>query len=168
MTARAQAVNRPAGAGPCAGTVTLAWDARYRRRGVIHTDGGEEVLLDLPEATELRDGDALVFEDGRQVVIRAAPEPLTEVQAEDPRHLVRLAWHVGNRHVPAQVEADRLLIRRDHVIEDMLARLGARITHIEAPFTPEGGAYGHGRARGHLHGHDPHHDPDAPLRDRHG
>lgn len=146
MTARAHAVLYAAGAGACAGTVTLPYDARYRRRGLIRTETGEEILVDLAEATE----------------------PLAEVRASDPRHLARLAWHVGNRHTPAQVEADRLLIRRDHVIEDMLARLGARLAHVEAPFTPEGGAYGHGRTHAHAHGHDPQHDPDAHLRDRHG
>lgn len=148
-------------------TVTLAFDARYRRRGLIRTDGGEEILLDLPEPTELRDGDALLLEDGREILVRAAPEPLTEIRAEDARHLARIAWHLGNRHLPVAIEPDRLLIRRDHVIEDMLAHLRAHLAPVEAPFSPEGGAYGHGRTHGHVHSHDPHHDPDAHLGYRH-
>jgi urease accessory protein len=82
--------------------------------------------------------------------------------------LARLAWHIGNRHTPCQVEADRLLIQRDHVLEDMLTRLGAKITHIEEPFRPEIGAYGHGRTHGHSHSHDPHADPNAHIPHRHG
>lgn len=147
---------------------TLPHDARYRRRGLIRTDSGEELLLDLAEATELRDGDALVLEDGRHVRIRAAAEPLMEVRAGDSHHLARLAWHLGNRHLPVAIEPDRLLIRRDHVIEGMLRHLGARLAPVEALFLPEGGAYGHGRTHAHAHSHDPHHDPDAHLRDRHG
>lgn len=149
-------------------TVTLAYDDRCRRRAVLRTNAGEEVLLDLPQATELRDGDALVLADGREILVRAAPEPLTEIRAEDARHFARIAWHLGNRHLPVAIEPDRLLIRRDHVIEDMLAHLGARLAPVEAPFSPEGGAYGHGRTHGHVHSHDPHHDPDAHLRDANG
>lgn len=146
--------------------VSLAYEQRYRRRGLLHTDSGQEFLLDLPEATELREGDALELEDGRQVLVRAAPEPLAEVRAAGAT-LARLAWHVGNRHTPAQVEAERLLIQRDHVIEEMLTRLGASVTHVEEPFTPEGGAYGHGRTHGHSHSHDPQADPNAHIPHRH-
>jgi urease accessory protein len=130
------------------GTVTLACDARHRRRGVMRTDAGAAFLLDLPQAVELREGDALVLEDGRRVLVRAAVEPLTEVRAADPLHLARLAWHLGNRHLQAQIEDGRLLIRRDHVIEAMLEGLGARLAAAEAPFHPEGGAYAHGHAHG--------------------
>jgi urease accessory protein len=150
-----------------AGSVSLTYEDRYRRRGLLYADSGEEFLLDLPEATELRDGNVLVLEDGRQVLVRAAPEPLAEVRASGAL-LARLAWHVGNRHTPALIEADRLLIQRDHVIEDMLARLGAVVTHVEAPFTPEGGAYGHGRTHGHSHSNDPQADPNAHIPHRHG
>ena len=131
---------------------------------------GLAFLLDLDRATALRGGDALVLEDGRLVEVVAAPEPLAEIRGLDPPHLLRLAWHLGNRHLPTQVSGRGLRIRRDHVIEDMLRGLGARVTPIEAPFDPEGGAYaeatpahdhghlheehcGHGHAHPHDHGH---------------
>ncbi len=148
------------------GEIRLAYADRYRRRGRLVTEAGEAILLDLAEATELREGDALLLEDGRRILIRAASEPLAEVRAES-RALARLAWHVGNRHTPAQVEDGRLLIQRDHVLEDMLAQLGAEVRHVEEPFMPEGGAYGHGRTHGHSHSHDPHDDPNAHIPHRH-
>ncbi|MEM1385056.1 MAG: urease accessory protein UreE [Pseudomonadota bacterium] len=148
-------------------TVTLPYAERYRRRGVLTSDGGEAFLLDLAEASELPDGQALVLEDGRHFLIRAAAEPLAEVQAASTA-LARLAWHIGNRHTPAQVESSRLLIQRDHVVEAMLTRLGARVSHVDAPFHPEGGAYGHGRTHAHAHGHDPQADPNAHIPHRHG
>ena len=132
--------------GETSATVTLAHDARHRRRGVLRTDAGEEFLLDLPEAIELRDGDALRLEDGRLVAVRAALEPLVEVRGQSPLHLTRLAWHLGNRHVPVEIGDGHLLVKRDHVLEAMLAGLGARLAQIEAPFSPEGGAYAHGHA----------------------
>lgn len=147
--------------------VTLAYDQRYRRRGLLTTDAGEEILLDLAEATELSEGEALVLEDGRRVAIRAAAEPLAEMRAAGAT-LARLAWHIGNRHMPAQVESGRLLIQRDHVLEDMLRQLGAEIHHVDEPFRPEGGAYGHGRTHAHAHSHDPQHDPNAHIAHRHG
>ncbi len=124
-------------------------------------EGGLDFLLDLPEATAIRNGDGLLLEDGRIVEVKASAEPLVEVRARDAGHLVRLAWHLGNRHLPVQVEADRLLIREDHVIEAMLQSLGAIVTHVEAPFDPEGGAYGHGH-----HHHDD--DDDGDQHDHHG
>jgi len=151
--------------GPAADSLSLPYEGRWRRRGLMTTDAGEEILLDLAEAAELAEGLALSLSDGRRVALRAAPEPLAEARAPDAPGLARLAWHIGNRHTPCEVQADRLLIRRDHVLEHMLAHLGARVSHVEAPFRPEGGAYGHGRTHGHSHGHDPHHDPDAHMRD---
>jgi urease accessory protein len=119
-------------------------------------DGGTEFLLDLGEAVPLRDGDGLLLEDGRIVAIAAAPEALAEIAAGSQSDLVRIAWHLGNRHLPCQLLGDRIRIRRDHVIEDMVARLGATVTAVDAPFDPEGGAY-HG---GHGHRHDDrHHNP---------
>ncbi len=112
--------------------------------------GGLEFLLDLEQATALRDGDALVLEDGRIVQVTAKPEPLLVVTGDDAQHLTRLAWHLGNRHVPAAIEADYILIRFDRVLAEMLLGLGAGIGFIDAPFDPEGGAYAHG---GHDHGH---------------
>ena len=124
---------------------SIALDAheRHRRRVVLTTDGGTRILLDLRQATALRDGDGLLLDDGAIVRVAGRPEPLLEITASSPHELARFAWHIGNRHVDVQIAGDRLRIRRDHVIEDMLRGLGARITPIEAPFEPEGGAYAH-------------------------
>ncbi|MEM9012363.1 MAG: urease accessory protein UreE [Pseudomonadota bacterium] len=151
-------------AGAPSDTLRLTYEMRYRRRGLLTTEGGMALLLDLAEAMELPDGGALVLEDGREVLIRAAAEPLAEVRGP----LARLAWHIGNRHTPCHVASDHLLIQRDHVLEDMLRGLGAEISHVEAPFTPERGAYGHGRTHGHSHAHDAHADPNAHIPGRHG
>ncbi|MGF1552231.1 MAG: urease accessory protein UreE [Paracoccaceae bacterium] len=148
--------------------VTLPRAERYRRRGRLTTDAGEDVLLDLPEATEMNDGDALVLDDGRRLAVRAAAEPLYRVTAGSARALARLAWHVGNRHLPAEIGEDALVIERDHVVADMIRRLGGTVEAIEAPFSPEGGAYGHGRTHAHAHHHDPHADPNAHIPHRHG
>lgn len=139
--------------GKATDTVVLDHDNRHRRRMTMKGEAGTDFLLDLAEATTLRDGDGLVLEDGRVIAVRAASEPLTEILAGDPAHLVRIAWHLGNRHLPTQLDGNRLLIRRDHVIEEMLIGLGASVRHVEAPFDPEGGAYGHGHG-GHHHDHD--------------
>ena len=107
-------------------------------------------------------GARLALSDGRQVEVRAAAEPLMRASARDALHLARLAWHVGNRHLPAEIAEGAITLRRDHVIADMLRGLGAEVELIEAPFAPEGGAYGRGRPQGHLHGgdhgHHHHHD----------
>ncbi|MCS7268336.1 MAG: urease accessory protein UreE [Geminicoccaceae bacterium] len=129
--------------GEVADSVTLAYDDRHRRRMTLRTDAGQTILLDLPRARHLREGDRLVLEDGRRVLVRAAPEPVVEAVAEDAAVLARLAWHLGNRHAAAQILPDRLRIRPDPVLEDMLARLGARLEHRRAPFDPEPGAYEH-------------------------
>lgn len=139
--------------GPAVDTVVLDFDRRHRRRMSMTGTGGFTFLMDLAEAVALADGDALQLEDGRLVAVRAANEALMEVTCDDAAHLVRVAWHLGNRHLPTELLGDRLRIRRDHVIEDMLVRLGARVTHVSVPFNPEGGAYGHGRTHGHDHGH---------------
>ena len=145
-------------------TLSLGYEQRYRRRGVMQTDCGLSFLLDLAEATELASGAGLLLGDGRTIAVKAAVEPLTEIRGTG---LARLAWHIGNRHTPCQVEPERLLIQRDHVLEDMLRRLGAEVAHVEEPFQPEGGAYGHGRTHGHSHRHDPHDDPNAHIPHRH-
>jgi len=137
---------------PAVDTVILDHDHRHRRRLAMRGEGGLDFLLDLAEATTLRNGDGLVLEGGRIVAVKAAPEPLAEITATDADHLVRIAWHLGNRHLPTQLAGTRLLIRRDHVIEDMLTKLGATIAHVEAPFDPEGGAYAHGH-EAHHHSH---------------
>lgn len=166
---------------PPADTVVLDFDDRHRRRMAMTGTRGLEFLLDLENAVALRGGDALVLDDGRLVEVVAAPEPLTEIRCNDPQHLVRVAWHLGNRHLPTQIMAKGLRIRRDHVIEAMVKGLGARVIEIEAPFDPEGGAYAeafhaHGEASSHAHaeasshahashdhhhhGHDDHHHHD--------
>jgi urease accessory protein len=149
-----------------ADTVVLDFDDRHRRRTAMTGTRGLEFLLDLESAVALRGGDALVLEDGRLIEVVAAPEPLLEIRGQDPGHLVRIAWHLGNRHLPTQIMGRGLRIRRDHVIEEMVKGLGARVIEIEAPFDPEGGAYAaahaahdHDHAHGdHHHGHDHHHD----------
>ncbi|WP_082905614.1 urease accessory protein UreE [Bradyrhizobium centrolobii] len=140
-----------------ADTVVLDFDDRHRRRMAMTGTRGLEFLLDLEHAVALRGGDALVLEDGRLVEVVAAPEPLLEIRGRDPHHLIRVAWHLGNRHLPTQIMAKSLRIRRDHVIEAMVKGLGARVIEIEAPFDPEGGAYADaGHAHDHAHGHDDH------------
>jgi urease accessory protein len=150
-----------------ADTVVLDFDDRHRRRMAMRGTRGLEFLLDLENATVLRGGDALVLDDNRLIEVVAAPEPLAEIRGNDPQHLVRVAWHLGNRHLPTQITANGLRIRRDHVIEAMVKGLGARVIEIEAPFDPEGGAYAGG---GHVHAPetDPHHDPTHDHSHDHG
>ena len=141
-----------------ADTVVLDFDDRHRRRIAMTGTAGLAFLLDLDEAVALRGGDALRLEDGRLVEVVAAAEPLIEVRGRTPGDLVRLAWHIGNRHLSAQVMANALRLRGDHVIEDMLRGLGAAVVAIEAPFDPEGGAYagaGHETVDHHKHGDGP-------------
>jgi urease accessory protein len=169
-----------------ADTVVLDFDDRHRRRMAMTGTRGLAFLLDLENAVALRGGDALVLDDGRLVEVVAAPEPLIEIRGSDPQHLVRVAWHLGNRHLPTQITARGLRIRRDHVIEAMVKGLGARVIEIESPFDPEGGAYaggGHAHApesapqphtghdhashdHGHHH-HDEHHPGDHHHHDEH-
>jgi urease accessory protein len=130
--------------------VVLDADERHRRRITLTGEGGTVFLVDLPYATALKDGDGLVLEDGSIVRVAGKPEALVEVSAASPRELARLAWHIGNRHTDVQIVGDALRIRRDHVLEEMLRGLGARLTPIEAAFDPEHGAYGHHH---HDHGH---------------
>ncbi len=170
-----------------ADTVVLDFDDRHRRRMAMTGTRGLEFLLDLENAVALRGGDALVLEDGRLVEVVAAPEPLIEIRCNDPQHLVRVAWHLGNRHLPTQIMPKGLRIRRDHVIEAMVTGLGARVIEIEAPFDPEGGAYAaaampmrrrpHAHAHaahdhashdhGHHHAHDHHHHDEHCDHDHH-
>ena len=117
---------------------------------VLTGENGTTFLLDLPHATALRDGDGLVLDDGAIVCVTGRPEPLVEISAANARELARLAWHIGNRHTDVQIVGDRLRIRRDHVLEDMLRGLGATLAFIEAPFDPEPGAYVHDDGSGHV------------------
>jgi len=157
-----------------ADTVVLDFDDRHRRRMAMTGTRGLEFLLDLENAVALRGGDALVLDDGRLVEVVAAPEPLAEIRCNDPHHLVRVAWHLGNRHLPTQIMGKGLRIRRDHVIEAMVKGLGARVIEIEAPFDPEGGAYAeafhaHTEASAHAHASHDHssHDGEHHHHDDH-
>ena len=136
---------------PPVDTVTLSYDDRYRRRIVFTGDNGLTFLLDLPKTTELQHGNDLLLEDGRHVRVVAAKERLMKVTTKNLRHLLATAWHIGNRHLPCQVNENYLILRYDHVISDMLQKLGASIENFEAPFNPEGGAYGFGRTHSHEH-----------------
>ncbi|UGY10737.1 urease accessory protein UreE [Phyllobacterium pellucidum] len=140
-------------------SVVLAHDERHLRRKVLTLRNGEQILVDLPEAIAFAHGDVLVLEDGRMAEIIAADEQLYEVVPRDRQHLSELAWHLGNRHLPAQLEERRIVILRDHVIKAMLEGLGARVNEIVAPFQPLRGAYhgGHGHHH-HGHGHEHEHD----------
>lgn len=147
--------------------VHVDFDDRYRRRKMYLTEGGGSFLLDLAEATVMRDGDGLELEHGGFIRVKAAAEDLVEVTAPNPALLLRLAWHLGNRHLPTQLAGDTILIRHDHVIIRMLEGLGATLRKVRAPFNPEGGAYGehnrlpahpHGHGHAHDHDHDHHHD----------
>ena len=145
-----------------AGTWTLAderdqvlidFDRRHRRRIVLHTAAGAELLIDLPQAVRLRHGDGLLLDGGGVVQFLAQPEPLLDIHAHDAAGLVRVAWHLGNRHLPVQLLGNHIRIRADHVIADMVRGLGAHVREVEAPFDPEAGAYAGG------HGHH-HHDDE--------
>ncbi len=127
--------------------IVLAYDERFVRRKRLTCASGASVMVDLAETVSLDDGDALLTDDGRTLAIVAADEPVVMVRGNLPR----LAWHIGNRHTPCEVTATHLVIRRDHVLENMLKGLGADLTISLAPFRPEGGAYGHGRTLGHSH-----------------
>jgi urease accessory protein len=153
------------------GAVTLAYHDRHRRRVRMCDDDGAEFLLDLPRAAVLGDGDGLALEGGGYLRVRAAIEAVADLAADSPEHLAKLAWHIGNRHVPAQVLSDGALrILDDHVLVDMARGLGAKVVRRRAPFAPESGAYagghdhahghahGHGDAHGHAHGHEARHD----------
>jgi urease accessory protein len=131
--------------------VVLAADDRHRRRLVMTGEAGTRFLLDLPQAALLRDGDGLVLDDGSIVRVVGKPEPLVEIAAASEAERLRIAWHLGNRHVEVQVAGDRLRIRRDHVLEAMLRGLGATLTPIEAAFDPEQGAYAHWHDEGDAH-----------------
>src|SRR3954452_5852774 len=147
-----------------ADSVTLDHEGRNRRRIALKGEGGLDFLLDLDKATALNDGDAVRLEDGRLVQVKAAPQRLLEVRAENPLRLLRIAWHIGNRHTPAEITADAIYIEDDHVLAEMVRGQGCPATLVQRPFQPERGAYGldRGHDRGH-HGHGDHgHAPGHP------
>lgn len=149
-------------------TITLDREGRYRRRVALSTDRGHAFLLDLPEATYLAPGDALELSNGALVKVVAAAEDLLEIHATDALALAKIAWHLGNRHTPAEVTRDAIYIQPDHVLAEMVERHGAHVHAVRRPFEPEGGAYGgHGALQaGHHHGggHHHHHDDHGHSR----
>ena len=159
--------------GPPADVVRLDYDARTRRRMTLTAVGGLALLLDLAKPTVLRAGDGVRLDDGRIVAVEAAPERLLEITCADERALARVAWHLGNRHLPTEIDARTIYIREDHVIADMVVGLGATVRNVERPFNPEGGAYGRGAVHGHAHHHDHAHRDEhhrhahAPHHDEH-
>jgi len=136
------------GHGSAIDRLSLSYEDRFLRRKVLTLASGESILIDLEQTTSLDHGGVLITTSGEEVAIEAKEEPLMQIKGA---HLLQLAWHIGNRHTPCQIENDRLLIQRDHVLKDMLEKLGADILDVTEPFTPEGGAYGHGRTHGHQH-----------------
>ncbi len=131
--------------------VLIDFDRRHRRRILLTTEQGREVLLDLPQAVRLRHGDGLALQEGGAVRVCAKPEPLLEIHGHDEGEMIRIAWHLGNRHLPVQLLGERIRIRADHVIREMVEGLGGHVDDVEAPFDPEPGAYAGG---GHHHHHD--------------
>jgi len=142
------------------GVVVLDFDARQKHRFLARLEGGEELAVTLPRGSVLADGDFLETDAGAAVRVRAAMEPLSVVRASDPLLLARLTYHLGNRHVPLQIESGKLSYRHDHVLDELAARLGAAVGFEHAPFSPEGGAYGRGAHHEHHHAHE--HTQDAP------
>ena len=161
-------------------TLTLDHEDRNRRRLALKGDGGLDILLDLDKATALSDGDAVKLEDGRLVQIKAAPQALLEIRAENPLRLMRVAWHIGNRHTPAEITADAIYIENDHVLAEMVRGQGCAMSEVQRPFQPERGAYDHDHSNcdhpshahghhGHAHGHDHAHGADCGCgHDHHG
>jgi urease accessory protein len=141
-------------------TVTLDHEGRSRRRIALRADGGLDFLLDLDRATALNDGDAVRLEDGRLVQVRAAPQRLLEVRAENPLRLLKVAYHVGNRHAPAEITADAVYAEDDHVLAEMVRGQGCTATVVMRPFQPERGAYEHECGHDHAHHHEHHHHDD--------
>lgn len=161
----------------------LDHEERHLRRRVVELVHGDKILVDLPEAVQLDSHDVLVLDDGRHAEIIAAEEEVYDIRAKDPVHLAELAWHIGNRHLAAQIEEGRIVILRDHVIKAMLEGLGATVAEVSDTFHPVRGAYAGGHAHGpqpdahgrmpgdphyghshgpgeHHHGHDHGHDHD--------
>ena len=149
MTLRRAIEHRAQGRWPAAeavATVSLDYDDRRRRRLRLSTDEGGSVLLDLPRPTAMSGGDGLLCDDGRWIAVSAKPEPLLDIRADSSFVLMRLAWHLGNRHTPAEIRGNAVLIRPDHVLAEMARGLGCTVTETVGPFEAEGGAYG-----GHAH-----------------
>lgn len=137
--------------------VVLDYDYRHRRRIALKTESGEDIMLNLAAVPDLQDGDGLLLSNGKMINVVAAGEMLMEIACADAQHLARIAWHLGNRHLPTEIVGSVLRIRTDHVIGEMAEGLGATVRAVVAPFNPEGGAYAAAAAHGHHHDH---HDED--------
>ena len=144
--------------------VSLDHEGRHRRRISLTGEKGTAFLLDLEKTATLNDGDAVKLEDGSLILVKAAAQTLIEVKAENPMRLLKTAWHIGNRHTPAEITADAIYIEEDHVLAEMIRGLGCAMTTVSRPFQPERGAYHdhtHGEQghehHGHDHSHEPHH-----------
>ena len=138
--------------------IILDHNGRHKRRIAVTSEKGNTFLLDLEKATILLDGDALQLEDGNMVLVNAAPESLLEIRADNPLRLLKIAWHIGNRHTPAEITQDAIYIQDDHVLAEMVRGQGCVIDYVSRPFQPESGAYshnehGHGHVHSHGHGH---------------
>lgn len=147
----------PAGetTGSAQSKILLGHAERHLRRKLLHLEDGEMIMLDLKEPALFHHGDRLQVDDGSEVEICAADEKLFAIRPRDPLHLLELAWHLGNRHLAVQIEPERILIQRDHVILDMLKGLGAEVDEVVEQFQPLRGAY-HAHGGGHGHGHHGH------------
>ena len=143
--------------GDCDDHIVLDYDYRHRRRITLATESGVEILLNLAAVPDLRAGDGLLLSNGKTVGVVAADESLMEISCSDPVHLARIAWHLGNRHLPTEIAGNVLRIRADHVIGEMAVGLGATVREVQAPFDPEGGAYAEASSHGHDHGHEHEH-----------
>lgn len=137
--------------------VSLDHEGRHRRRITLTGQKGTAFLLDLEKTATLNDGDAVKLEDGSLILVKAAPQTLIEIKADNPMRLLKTAWHIGNRHTPAEITADAIYIEDDHVLAEMIRGLGCAMATVSRPFQPERGAY-HDHAHGD-HGHD-HHSHD--------
>lgn len=144
-----------------ADTLTLDHEARHRRRVTLTGERGLAFLLDLDRAAVLEDGDALKLEDGRLVQVKAAPERLIEITTANPLRLMKVAWHVGNRHVAAEIGEGAIFITHDHVLIELVRGLGATVREVMRPFRPERGAYEGDHAHDHEHDHGDAHGPDC-------
>ena len=135
--------------------VILTYEYRHRRRITLTSEKGEAFLLNLASVPDLKDGDGLLLSNGKTVRVVAAPEDLMEISCPDPLRFARIAWHLGNRHLPTEIAPNIFRIHADHVIGDMARGLGAEVALVQAPFNPEGGAYAEAEAQEHEHVHGP-------------
>ena len=149
--------------------VSLDHEGRHRRRITLTGEKGTAFLLDLEKTATLNDGDAVKLEDGALILVKAAPQTLIEIKTENPMRLLKTAWHIGNRHTPAEITADAIYIEEDHVLAEMIRGLGCAMATVSRPFQPERGAY-HDHAHGdHSHDHGHHdHDHDHGHHHAHG